>query len=149
MPGPAAELGLGTVVAAARLKVLASLPAELRARASRLVERFHLDATAWFSSSDPVPHLATLADAVWEARRATNPLRRGEAAASSELEPIGLVLKAGVWYLVAGSDEQIARTSLADHRGGRQRHPLRAASRFRPARVLDGVNGHVRAGRAA
>src|SRR5918999_5246427 len=70
LPGPAAELGLGTVVAAARLKVLAALPGELRARASRLVERFHLDATAWFSSSEPVPQLATLADAVWEARRA-------------------------------------------------------------------------------
>ena len=35
MPGPAAELGLGTVVAAAQLKVLASLPPELRTRASR------------------------------------------------------------------------------------------------------------------
>ena len=44
LPGPAAELGLGTVVAAARLKVLAALPAELRGRASRLLERFHLDA---------------------------------------------------------------------------------------------------------
>ena len=44
LPGPAAELGLGTVVAAAQLKVLASLPVELRTRASRLVERFHLDA---------------------------------------------------------------------------------------------------------
>ena len=44
LPGPAAELGLGTVVAAARLKVLAALPPELRTRASRLVERFHLDA---------------------------------------------------------------------------------------------------------
>ena len=44
MPGPAAELGLGTVVTAARLKVLAALPTELRSRASRLVERFHLDA---------------------------------------------------------------------------------------------------------
>src|SRR3989442_12544823 len=30
LPGPAAELGLGTVVAAARLKVLAALPSELR-----------------------------------------------------------------------------------------------------------------------
>ena len=30
LPGPAAELGLGTVVAAARLKVLAALPPELR-----------------------------------------------------------------------------------------------------------------------
>ena len=36
LPGPAAELGLGTVVAAARLKVLASLPAELRARRTRI-----------------------------------------------------------------------------------------------------------------
>ena len=41
LPGPAAELGLGTVVAGAQLKVLASLPPELRTRASRLVERFH------------------------------------------------------------------------------------------------------------
>ena len=32
MPGPAAELGLGAVVAAAQLKVLAALPPELRAR---------------------------------------------------------------------------------------------------------------------
>ena len=61
LPGPAAELGLGTVVAAARLKVLASLPAELRARASRLVERFHLDAAGWFQASESVPHLAVLA----------------------------------------------------------------------------------------
>ena len=55
MPGPAAELGLGTVVAAARLKVLASLPTELRARASRLVERFHLDAAAWFHPASRSP----------------------------------------------------------------------------------------------
>src|SRR5262245_65359023 len=40
LPGPAAELGLGTVVTAARLKVLAALPSELRGRATRLVERF-------------------------------------------------------------------------------------------------------------
>src|SRR5215207_5700251 len=69
LPGPAAELGLGTVVAAARLKVLAALPAELRSRASRLVERFHLDATGWFQAGEAVPHLGVLAEAVWEARR--------------------------------------------------------------------------------
>ena len=60
LPGPAAELGLGTVMAAARLKVLAALPLELRARASRLVERFHLDAAAWFRSDEAVPHLAAV-----------------------------------------------------------------------------------------
>jgi len=69
IPGPAAELGLGTVVAAAQLKILASLPPELRTRASRLVERFHLDAGEWFRASEPVPHLGALSEAVWAARR--------------------------------------------------------------------------------
>ena len=51
---------------AARLKVLAALPPELRTRASRLVERFHLDATGWFQAGEPVPHLGVLSEAVWE-----------------------------------------------------------------------------------
>src|SRR5436305_2735699 len=68
LPGPAAELGLGTVVAAARLKVLAALPTELRARASRINERFHLDAPGWFQRGEELPYLAVLAQAVWEAR---------------------------------------------------------------------------------
>lgn len=106
MPGPAAELGLGTVVAAARLKVLAALPTELRARASRLVERFHLDAASWFTAGDAVPHLGTVADAVWEARRITVGYRRAGGEIQRMLEPLGLVLKAGIWYLVARADGQ-------------------------------------------
>jgi predicted DNA-binding transcriptional regulator YafY len=107
LPGPAAELGLGTVVAAARLKVLASLPAELRSRASRLVERFHLDATGWFHGGEAVPHLGVLAEAVWEARRVEVRYRRGDEAVTRTLEPLGLVLKAGVWYVVARVDDQL------------------------------------------
>ena len=64
VPGPAAELGLGTVMAAAKLKVLAALPPELRSRASRLVERFHLDATGWFHSGEETPLLPVLSEAV-------------------------------------------------------------------------------------
>ena len=107
MPGPAAELGLGTVVAAAQLKVLASLPPELRARASRLVERFHLDAGDWFRASQPVPHLAALSDAVWNSTRIAIEYDRGEGPARRVLEPLGLVLKAGTWYVVAAVDGQI------------------------------------------
>ena len=104
LPGPAAELGLGTVVAAARLKILAALPSELRVRASRLVERFHLDAAGWFHASEEVPHLAALADAVWESRRLKLTYGRGDREVERSLEPLGLVLKAGVWYFVASSE---------------------------------------------
>jgi predicted DNA-binding transcriptional regulator YafY len=110
LPGPAAELGLGTVVAAARLKVLAALPTELRARASRLVERFHLDAAGWFHVTDPVPHLGVLADSVWEARRVTVGYRRAGGEVERVLDPLGLVLKAGTWYLVASPRDGDART---------------------------------------
>lgn len=104
LPGPAAELGLGTVVAAARLKVLAALPTELRARASRLVERFHLDAAAWYHPDEAVPHLGPLSEAVWESQRVEIAYDRGDKTVERVLEPLGLVLKAGVWYLVAGAD---------------------------------------------
>ncbi|HEY3524457.1 MAG TPA: YafY family protein [Candidatus Limnocylindrales bacterium] len=115
LPGPAAELGLGTVVAAARLKVLAALPPELRTRASRINERFHLDAPGWFHHGEALPHLGTLAEAVWESRRVAIGYRRPGADASvlRRVEPLGLVLKGGVWYLVArsGGQERTYRVS--------------------------------------
>ena len=107
LPGPAAELGLGTVVAAAQLKVLASLPPELRTRASRLVERFHLDAGDWFKASQPVPHLAALSEAVWNGTRIAIDYERGDGAVRRVLDPLGVVLKAGIWYVVARVEEQV------------------------------------------
>jgi predicted DNA-binding transcriptional regulator YafY len=104
LPGPAAELGLGTVVAAARLKVLAALPPELRTRASRISQRFHLDAPGWFQDPDAGPHLQTLSTAVWEDRRVELRYMRNDATSvERQTEPLGLVLKGGVWYLVAGA----------------------------------------------
>jgi predicted DNA-binding transcriptional regulator YafY len=124
LPGPAAELGLGTVVAAARLKVLAALPVELRARASRLVERFHLDAAAWYHADEPVPLLGPLSEAVWESQRIQIAYDRGDKTVDRILEPLGLVLKAGVWYLIAGAEGQprtyrvsrVARVTSLDER---------------------------------
>jgi predicted DNA-binding transcriptional regulator YafY len=106
LPGPAAELGLGTVVAAARLKVLAALPPELRSRATRIGQRFHLDAPGWFQSSDETPHLQALSTAVWEDRRARIVYDRGDRVVERDVEPLGLVLKGGVWYTVAAADGQ-------------------------------------------
>ena len=99
--GPAAELGLGRVFADARLKVLAALPPELQERAERSVRLFHLDTRGWFRGEDKTPHLPALADAVWRGRRVSARYREGARVVRRTLEPLGLVLKAGVWYLVA------------------------------------------------
>ena len=115
MPGPAAELGLGSVLAAAELKLRAALPGELGNRADRVRERFHLDAPGWFRADEPVPHLAVLAGAVWEARRLSVRYRRWKAPreVSRTLDPLGVVLKAGRWYLVAGFAGKITAYRVA------------------------------------
>ncbi|MBB6547616.1 helix-turn-helix transcriptional regulator [Nonomuraea rubra] len=109
LPGPAAELGLGTVVAAAQLKLMAALPVELRDRAGRIQERFLLDAPTWYRDQDPATYLAAVADAVWNERRIQIRYRRWKEPQEVErrLEPYGLVVKAGRWYLVARAGEDV------------------------------------------
>ena len=103
-PGPAAELGLGPVLAAAQLKVRAALPIELREHADRISGRFHLDAPGWYVDADETPFLHTVADAVWNNRVLYAVYRRWREPTDVQrrLEPYGLVLKAGRWYVVAG-----------------------------------------------
>jgi predicted DNA-binding transcriptional regulator YafY len=107
LPGPAAQLGLGTVVAAAQLKVMAALPPELRSRAPRLVQRFHLDAAGWFQANEDVPHLTALSTAVWEGRAISVDYDRGDDVVTRTVSPLGLVLKGGIWYVVVAVDGQL------------------------------------------
>jgi predicted DNA-binding transcriptional regulator YafY len=108
MPGPASELGLGAVVAAARLKLQAALPPAMRARAARIRDRFYLDPSGWYDDGDHSPCLAAVADAVWNQRRMWVRYRRWKqpAEVSRTLEPYGVVLKAGRWYVVAMSSDR-------------------------------------------
>jgi predicted DNA-binding transcriptional regulator YafY len=113
----------GTV---AQASVLSSLPRDLAARAGRIRERFHVDAPDWFSREEPVPHLGVVADAVWSGRRLD--LRYGEA--GRRVDPLGLVLKAGRWYLVAAHRAQprtyrVGRITAATVRDERVERPDR------------------------
>uniref|UniRef100_UPI00035F4AA3 helix-turn-helix transcriptional regulator n=1 Tax=Saccharomonospora saliphila TaxID=369829 RepID=UPI00035F4AA3 len=101
VPRALAELGLGTAVSAAHAKVTATLPTPLREQAQHLAQRFHLDAPGWFRREDAAEHLADLAGAVWEQRRTRLHYARRDGTVERIVDPLGLVLKAGVWYLVA------------------------------------------------
>ncbi|MFI9063816.1 helix-turn-helix transcriptional regulator [Streptomyces sp. NPDC053429] len=115
LPGTAAELGLGEALATAQLKLRAALPAELREHAGRIQERFLLDAPGWYGGADRTPHLAAVAAAVWARRAVVLRYRRWRAPEEIErrVEPYGLVLKAGRWYVVAGGPSGI-RTYRVD-----------------------------------
>ncbi|MGA5554262.1 helix-turn-helix transcriptional regulator [Streptomyces lavendulocolor] len=103
LPGPAADLGLGPAVEGARLKLRAALPPGLREQADRMGRRFHLDAPGWYAEGDDVPFLPAVADAVWRGRVLDVRYRRWTEPTDVDrrLEPYGLVLKAGRWYVVA------------------------------------------------
>jgi predicted DNA-binding transcriptional regulator YafY len=103
LPGPAAELGMGSVLAAAQLKVQAALPPALAEQLGATARRFHLDATGWYAQAEDAPFLPAVADAVWRGAALQVRYRRWKAPTDVDrrLEPYGLVLKAGRWYLVA------------------------------------------------
>jgi len=113
LPGPAAQLGLADMLSAARLKLLAALPANLQRDAERVAARFHLDPVAWFRDADPLPSLQTVAKAVWEEKFLKIYYRNSGEIYARKLGPLGLVLKAGVWYLVAQSGKSIRTYRVA------------------------------------
>lgn len=100
VPEALREMGLGEVAATARLKASAALSPGVRDAPVTAAQRFHLDAPGWFASGRPAPEpLAPLAMAVWGDHPVTALYRGTE----RTLEPYGLVLKAGVWYLATRS----------------------------------------------
>ncbi|MFE4414750.1 helix-turn-helix transcriptional regulator [Streptomyces sp. NPDC056821] len=101
VPGALREMGLEDAASAARLKVSAALLPSLRDASRTAAQRFHLDAPDWFREPRTPELLPAVAEAAWDDRLITACYRRGEEEVARELEPYGLVLKAGVWYLCA------------------------------------------------
>jgi len=98
VPAVVAELGLADALAAAHRKVQAGASAGPAGPA--LV---HLDMPRWFHAAEPVPHLRALAAAIRDGRQLRLGYRRGDQGPETTrvVAPLGLVNKAGVWYLVA------------------------------------------------
>ena len=106
LPGPAVDLGLADPLAAVRLKLLAALPSELQVDAERVASRFHLDPSGWFSEPGSPAILPTVARAVWNSRYLRVTYARESGMHTRKLGPLGIVLKGGIWYLVAQHGER-------------------------------------------
>lgn len=109
------ELGIGSLLAATRLKLLAAVPPGMRGVATRAEQRFHLDPAAWrHARTRATDHLQTVARAVWEDRVLRLRYRRGDGTiVRRTVHSLGLVHKTGTWYLI-GAHRNAARVYRID-----------------------------------
>ena len=111
---PLSDLGLGTPLARAREKLSAALSERQQSVAEETRARIHVDQRRWGQGSVPFELLADLRRAVWDDRRVKIAYRdRNGARTTRSIDPLGLVAKSGVWYLI-GRDGAEYRTFRAD-----------------------------------
>lgn len=113
LPGPAAALGLDAAMLAAQTKLMAALPANLRPNASRMQERFHLDAPSWFGEAEQPKHLRAIAGALLRENLIEIRYQSWRAERRRRVAPLGLVLKGGNWYLAGYIDGSVRTYRVA------------------------------------
>lgn len=98
-----ADLKLGQAAERALLKLLAALPSVRRDGAEHARQRVHIDVAGWHRPEESAPLLATLQEAVWRGLQLRITYARGGGCDAVErvVDPLGLVAKGSVWYLVA------------------------------------------------
>ncbi|MFI0978619.1 helix-turn-helix transcriptional regulator [Streptomyces sp. NPDC021093] len=101
LPGALREMGLQDAASAARLKVSAALMPSLRDASANAAQRFHLDAPGWYQEPETPALLPAVAEAVWDDRVVDTRYGRADREVERRLEPYGLVLKGGIWYVCA------------------------------------------------
>ncbi len=117
--GAQEDLGLGTAARSAILKVMRAVPEPFRPAATATSQRILVDPAGWMRAPDPAGELGVLQTAVFTDRRLRlgyrssgprEPEASGQTAERSASErvvdPYGLVCKAGIWYLVADSEDE-------------------------------------------
>jgi predicted DNA-binding transcriptional regulator YafY len=102
------DLGFRPALQNALVKLEASLPGARRADAQQARSRLHIDLASWFGSPARTAELAKLRDALFADRRVDLVYRRADGSQSRrQVAPLGLVVKGGIWYLVASGGDAI------------------------------------------
>ncbi|UCF60532.1 MAG: YafY family transcriptional regulator [Anaerolineaceae bacterium] len=108
IPAPLAQLGVDQKLKTALLKITSAMSTTYQHLEQWIRPRIHVDVVPWFQTEEPVPHLATLHQAVNRDRRIKiNYQLHFDAQATWVVDPYGLVTKASVWYLVCAREGKI------------------------------------------
>src|SRR4051794_24509558 len=96
------DLGLHQAADAALIKLMAALPTISRRDAEFARQRIHVDGAGWLRAREDVPFLPTVQEALWQDRKLDLTYQRGDDCIVERLvDPLGLVAKGSIWYLIA------------------------------------------------
>src|SRR5262249_15115595 len=101
------DLGMSRALDDALLKLLAALPTSQRRQAERARERIYVDPAGWSGLDEALPHLGIISEAVWSDRRLRLVYKRPDITVERIVDPLGLVAKASIWYLVASREGEL------------------------------------------
>lgn len=104
LPSAAEQLGIERDLTLAREKILAAMTAAMSTPSATVIEGFHVDPVDWYRRVVDPPLLREIAEALWAGRRIRLEYESWTNHSTRVVDPWGLVIKAGVWYLVAASD---------------------------------------------
>lgn len=103
VPQTESEWSNGRTLNSALLKLSASLPPPQQGLAEQVRQRIYVDNQPWFGLAEATPFLQLVEDALWRERRLKMTYRtQGGRWITRLVEPVGLVAKGGIWYVVAG-----------------------------------------------
>jgi predicted DNA-binding transcriptional regulator YafY len=112
-------------------KLMAALPGGMREQAASMRARLHIDPTGWRPSSENISMLPVVQDAITRDVKLSFEYRRADGdIAPRTVDPLGVVCKQTVWYLVAR-----APTGMRSYRISRMSNAVALAMTFkRPAK---------------
>ncbi|MFD2205751.1 helix-turn-helix transcriptional regulator [Kiloniella antarctica] len=99
LPDQVRQLGLHAAMLSGQDKIMETLPESQREFIGKISNRVHVDPVSWFGKEEPADKLHDIADAVWNCRRLSCHYESWRGVVERTINPLGLVVKGGTWYL--------------------------------------------------
>ncbi|MBL4785950.1 MAG: WYL domain-containing protein, partial [Cohaesibacteraceae bacterium] len=104
MPGQVRQLGLHAAMLSGQAKLMQTMPQNQRAMIGRISAHVHVDPVSWFGAEEPAKELDVISAAVWNRKKLACTYLSWKGEVKRVLDPLGLVVKGGTWYLAARAD---------------------------------------------
>ena len=101
MPDQVRQLGLHAAMLSGQDKITETLSEDQRAFIGKISGHVHIDPVSWFGEEEQSDNLQDLAQALWNRKRISCHYESWRGVVQRVLNPLGLVVKGGKWYLAA------------------------------------------------